>query len=67
MIPEANMKDLPDIPERVRQELKILPVRHVDEVLDIALVRKPEPILTETLLNKAVESGETVLSQPLQH
>ncbi|WP_236646615.1 endopeptidase La [Aristophania vespae] len=67
LIPEANMKDLPDIPETVRKGLEIIPVRHVDEVLDVALVRRPEPIIAETLLKKAANKGKTVLSQPLQH
>ncbi len=44
LIPEENAKDLADIPENVKNGLEIVPVSRVGEVLDHALVRKPEPI-----------------------
>ncbi|MXP24606.1 endopeptidase La [Altererythrobacter indicus] len=44
MIPEENEKDLAEIPDNVKQGMKIIPVKHVDEVLEIALTSKPEPI-----------------------
>ncbi|MBX7210071.1 MAG: endopeptidase La [Verrucomicrobiaceae bacterium] len=37
LIPKLNEKDLPDLPEEVRQRLKIVPVETVDEVLREAL------------------------------
>ena len=43
-IPHENEKDLAEIPDSVKKFLKILPVKHVDEVIGQALVRKPEPI-----------------------
>ena len=43
-IPEENAKDLAEIPENVKQGLKIIPVTHVREVLAQALVRQPEPV-----------------------
>ncbi|WP_339112602.1 endopeptidase La [Thioclava sp. GXIMD2076] len=43
-IPEENEKDLADIPDNVKEGLKIIPVTHVREVLEQALVRKPEPV-----------------------
>jgi ATP-dependent Lon protease len=39
IIPEENKKDLVDIPKNVTQGLDIIPVRWIDEVLDIALVK----------------------------
>jgi ATP-dependent Lon protease len=44
LIPEENAKDLPEIPDNVKEGLKIIPVSHVREVLQQALVRMPEPI-----------------------
>ena len=44
LIPQDNAKDLPDIPDNVKEGLTIIPVTHVSEVLEHALVRKPEPI-----------------------
>ncbi len=44
LIPEDNAKDLVDIPDNVKNELEIVPVSRMDEVLQRALVRMPEPI-----------------------
>ena len=38
LIPKQNLKDLDDIPETVRQSLKIYPVESMDQVLKRALV-----------------------------
>ena len=37
MLPQKNMKDLVDVPKRVRTDLKIIPVEQMDQVLEIAL------------------------------
>jgi ATP-dependent Lon protease len=44
IIPKENEKDLIEIPANVKKGLTIVPVSHVDEVIDRALSRKPEPI-----------------------
>jgi ATP-dependent Lon protease len=43
LIPKENQKDLVEIPERIKKDLDIRPVEWIDEVLDIALVARPEP------------------------
>ncbi len=43
-IPKDNEKDLAEIPDNVKKNLKLIPVAHVDDVISQALVRKPEPI-----------------------
>ena len=43
IIPEENRKDLVDIPKSVTQQMKIVPVRWIDEVLDLALERPISP------------------------
>jgi ATP-dependent Lon protease len=37
LLPEKNMKDLIDLPKTAKSELKIIPVKHMDDVLKIAL------------------------------
>ena len=37
ILPEKNMKDLVELPKTARSELKIIPVKHMDDVLKIAL------------------------------
>ena len=44
LIPEENVKDLAEIPDKVKQGLEIIPVAHVDTVLEHALVTQPVPI-----------------------
>ena len=42
--PKDNEKDIAEIPDNVKKNLILIPVSHVDEVINQALVRKPEPI-----------------------
>jgi ATP-dependent Lon protease len=44
LIPQENEKDLVEIPANILQALTIIPVRHVDEVLALALVEPVQPI-----------------------
>ena len=41
LIPEKNTKDLDDIPDEIKGQLEIIPVKTIDQVLDIALEYKP--------------------------
>ena len=43
LIPLENKKDLADIPKNVTQDLEIIPVKWIDEVLNVALVRHLSP------------------------
>jgi len=40
IIPEANKKDLEEIPDLIKEKLEIITVKHMDRVLDVALVPK---------------------------
>ncbi len=52
VIPFQNIKDLQDIPDEFRRKLNFLPVKHLSEVLDIALERK-----LKTKLKKGTTPG----------
>jgi ATP-dependent Lon protease len=41
IIPEQNAKDLVEIPDEIKSYLEIIPVKWVDQVIDIALTKKP--------------------------
>ncbi len=49
LIPEENAKDLQEIPENVKNGLEIVPVRWIDKVLEVALVRMPVPLTEEEI------------------
>ena len=65
LIPEENVKDLADIPENVKNQLEIVPVRWIDQVLEVALETMPvplpddEPVLAKVDVPK-VEVGAVV-------
>ncbi|MGQ9686128.1 MAG: endopeptidase La [Thiobacillaceae bacterium] len=44
LIPEGNVKDLVDIPDNIKNRLDIQPVKWIEQVLEVALESKPEPI-----------------------
>ena len=47
LIPQENVKDLQDIPEDVKNQLEIVPVKWIDQVLEIALERVPQALPDE--------------------
>ncbi|BAV34167.1 peptidase [Sulfuricaulis limicola] len=59
LIPEENRKDLAEIPKNIRDSLDIRPVRWIDQVLEAALERIPEP-LDEAKLAEAAKPPEAV-------
>lgn len=44
LIPDENKRDLKEIPDNIKSDLEIIPVKWIDEVLEVALQRMPEPI-----------------------
>ena len=48
LIPEENIKDLAEIPDNIKNKLDIHPVKWIDQVLEMALERKPEPLAEVT-------------------
>lgn len=52
LIPEGNMRDLKEIPDNVKNELDIRPVKWIDEVLNLVLTRQPIPWEDEEISDK---------------
>ncbi len=57
LIPADNEKDLAEIPDNVKQGLRIIPVSNVREVLKHALVRMPEPVEWDEAAEEAAEAA----------
>ena len=49
LIPQENAKDLQEIPDNVKNGLEIVPVKWIDEVLQVALERQPVPLTDEEI------------------
>ena len=47
LIPQENGKDLTEIPDNIKDKLDIIPVRWIDEVLEVALAHQPTPLPEE--------------------
>ena len=47
LIPQDNAKDLQEIPDNVKAGLEIIPVKWIDQVLQVALERQPIPLTDE--------------------
>ncbi len=58
ILPERNIKDLVDVPKKVRTDLKIIPVNHMDQVLEIALHPPHEKPHRHRKVAQKAESGE---------
>jgi ATP-dependent Lon protease len=58
LIPQENVKDLAEIPDNIKNRLDIHPVKWIDQVLEFALERKPEPLPEKT------ESPPPAVEQP---
>ena len=43
LIPEGNVRDLKEIPDNIKKELDIRPVKWIDDVLNLVLTRQPIP------------------------
>jgi ATP-dependent Lon protease len=52
LIPEENVKDLAEIPDNVKNQLEVVPVRWIDKVLERALERMPDPMSEEEAKDK---------------
>ena len=67
LIPKDNLRDLEEIDQTVRAELKFIPVETIDQVFDAALTPMPETVREETaepvFTPMAREKTEAVLRQ----
>jgi ATP-dependent Lon protease len=61
IIPQGNEKDLVEIPKNVKEGLAIRPVKWIDEVFDIALTARPQPleVVAEAVVEAVTETGKT--------
>ncbi len=68
LIPHENERDLADIPKTIVEALNIKPVRWIDEVLEVALTRMPEPLTKDPTAGSSTKSKpEPGKGKPLQH
>jgi ATP-dependent Lon protease len=62
LLPEKNLKDLHDVPKTVRSELKIVPVTHMDQVIEVAMA--PEAVIEPPKPRKRSDEATEPPSEP---
>jgi ATP-dependent Lon protease len=68
LIPEDNVKDLQDIPGNVKNGLEIVPVKWIDQVLEVALEAKPTPLSDEEVAAAALPAvPATAKAEAVKH
>jgi ATP-dependent Lon protease len=74
LIPEKNVKDLQEIPDNVKNQLEIVPVRWIDRVLEVALQDMPQALsdeeaarLTAESIASSKSSGESSAGNVIKH
>ena len=67
LIPEDNRKDLKDIPKVILDALTVHPVQWIDQVLEIALARQPEPWVATVDATSEVDSDAATENRVSPH
>jgi ATP-dependent Lon protease len=58
LIPSENERELTEIPKNIKQNLDIRPVRWIDEVLQVALQKMPDPLSSKKESSEIVKQEE---------
>ncbi len=69
LIPEENVKDLTEIPDSIKGKIEIVPVRWIDQVLQHALERMPEPLpaVDQAVAPVATQADDSANSGVITH
>ena len=69
LIPQDNAKDLQEIPDNVKSGLEIIPVKWIDQVLQVALERQPIPLTDEEVAVSAaaVAAAPAAVAGAIKH
>jgi ATP-dependent Lon protease len=67
LIPQDNAKDLQEIPDNVKSGLDIIPVKWIDQVLQVALERQPIPLTDEEVAASAAVSALAAVAGTVKH
>jgi ATP-dependent Lon protease len=57
LIPHENQRDLAEIPDKIKKNIKIHPVRWIEEVLEIALQHMPIPQKEDMIFDSNVKNA----------
>jgi ATP-dependent Lon protease len=58
IIPKENERDLKEVPDNIKADLEIKPVKWIDEVLSLALESMPEPLSDEEFMAESINASD---------
>ena len=67
LIPEQNIKDLIDIPSEIKDKIDVIPVKWIDQVLDIALTKEPKKITKESKVVPGASKDTIQIDKSIAH
>ncbi len=67
LIPQENVKDLAEIPDNIKNKLDIHPVKWIEEVLELALERKPVPLEIIEPVAAVISAGVSATTVAIKH
>ena len=67
LIPEQNLKDLIEIPEEVKSRVDIIPVRWIDQVIEIALTKEPKSLTKEVKVVPTKSKNTIQIDKSIAH
>lgn len=67
LIPESNVKDLVEIPENIKNNLHIHPVKWIDQVLELALETMPKPLEDKVEISTVAPEANIDINAPITH
>ncbi|MEM9774344.1 MAG: endopeptidase La [Chloroflexota bacterium] len=62
LLPRDNARDIPELPDRVKEEVELIPVEHLNQVLDVALLDPIGPAFTVESLIANTEADTPITS-----
>jgi ATP-dependent Lon protease len=66
ILPRKNEKDLRDVPEEIRKQIKLVLVESMDQALDAALRRRPKPLTVTPKTESGKRSGTGETGHPIR-
>ena len=67
LIPEQNIKDLIDIPDEVKAGVDIIPVKWIDQVIEIALTKEPKSLKKESKVIPNTSKNTIQIDKAISH
>ena len=67
LIPEQNLKDLIDIPDEIKDGVDVIPVKWIDQVIEIALTKEPKSLIKKSKVVPTASKNTIHIDKSIAH